>query len=263
MNPFCEIAVEEALRLKEQGHATEVVAVAVGPSASAQETLRTALAMGADRAVHVQTTAAGGGAQQQQQQQQQQSQLQPLGVARLLAAVAARERPGLVLMGKQSVDSDANQTGQMLAALLRWPQATFASKVEIDKAATSSSPPNKARVTREVDGGLETVEVALPAVVTADLRLNTPRYATLPNIMRAKKKPLGVLSPADLAAELAAVPGCGGGDGAAGADASSPPCWHPQLEVLSVDEPPKRKAGVKVASVEELVDKLHREAKVI
>jgi electron transfer flavoprotein beta subunit len=259
MNPFCEIAVEEALRLKEQGHATEVVAVAVGPSASAQETLRTALAMGADRAVHVQTTAAGaaggpsagGGSAAQQQQQPQ---LQPLGVARLLAAVAARERPGLVLLGKQSVDSDANQTGQMLAALLRWPQATFASKVEIEKA--SSSPPKKARVTREVDGGLETLEVALPAVVTADLRLNSPRYATLPNIMRAKKKPLGVLSPADLAAELAAVPGCSGGG-----DASS--CWHPQLEVLSVEEPPKRKAGVKVASVEELVDKLHREAKVI
>jgi electron transfer flavoprotein beta subunit len=243
MNPFCEIAVEEALRLKEQGHATEVVAVAIGP-ANAQETLRTALAMGADRAVLVQTSTTTGAAAAPQQQQQP----QPLGVARLLAAVTAREKPGLVLLGKQSVDSDANQTGQMLAALLKWPQATFASKVEIDKA-------SKARVTREVDGGLETVEVALPAVVTADLRLNTPRYATLPNIMRAKKKTLESLAPGDLAGELAKVAGCGGDD--------TESCWKPQLEVLSVEEPAKRKAGVKVASVEELVDKLHREAKVI
>jgi electron transfer flavoprotein beta subunit len=244
MNPFCEIAVEEALRLKEQGHATEVVAVAIGPQ-SAQETLRTALAMGADRAVLVQTGAAASATPQQQQQQQP----QPLGVARLLAAVTAREKPGLVLLGKQSVDSDANQTGQMLAALLKWPQATFASKVEIEKA----SP--KARVTREVDGGLETVEVALPAVVTVDLRLNTPRYATLPNIMRAKKKPLEAVSPKDLAGELAKVAGCEG--------EAEGECWTPQLEVLSVEEPAKRKAGVKVGSVEELVDKLHREAKVI
>lgn len=229
MNPFCEIAVEEALRLKEQGHATEVVAVAIGPQ-SAQETLRTALAMGADRAVLVQTGAAASATPQQQQQQQP----QPLGVARLLAAVTAREKPGLVLLGKQSVDSDANQTGQMLAALLKWPQATFASKVEIEKA----SP--KARVTREVDGGLETVEVALPAVVTVDLRLNTPRYATLPNIMRAKKKPIASTSPQQLGVALTQ-----------------------QLATLKVEEPAKRQGGVIVSSVAELVDKLHREAKVL
>jgi electron transfer flavoprotein beta subunit len=261
MNPFCEIAVEEALRLKEQGHATEVVAVAVGAPA-AQETLRTALAMGADRAVLVQ---AGTG----------NSSPQPLGVARLLAALAKREGPGvgMVLLGKQSVDSDANQTGQMLAALLRWPQATFASKVEVVEAAAAEAAAAKeggrggggggggaaagrrARVTREVDGGLETLEVGLPAVVTADLRLNTPRYATLPNIMRAKKKPLEVVS-----AESLLLSGAGGGGSAAEGAASS---WAPQLDVLSVEEPAKRKAGVMVASVEELVDKLHREAKVI
>jgi len=254
MNPFCEIAVEEALRLKEQGHATEVVAVAVGPSPQSQETLRTALAMGADRAVLVQT----GGAGASTPSCSAASSPQPLGVARLLAALAAREKPGLVLLGKQSVDSDANQTGQMLAALLRWPQATFASKVEIGKegqggggeaAAAAPGGATKARVTREVDGGLETVEVSLPAVVTADLRLNTPRYATLPNIMRAKKKPLETVSADALSAEF-------GGKGAGGS-------WAPQLEIVFVEEPARRKAGVMVASVEELVDKLHREARVI
>jgi electron transfer flavoprotein beta subunit len=239
MNPFCEIAVEEALRLKEQGKATEVIAVAVGAPA-AQETLRTALAMGADRAVLVQTS--GGGSTS--------SSPQPLGVARLLAALAKREAPvGMVLLGKQSVDSDANQTGQMLAGLLRWPQATFASKVEMLGGGAGGGAGSKARVTREVDGGLETLEVGLPAVVTTDLRLNTPRYATLPNIMRAKKKPLEVVSAESLAE--------------GGAAAASSSLWAPQLDVLSVEEPAKRKAGVMVASVEELVDKLHREAKVI
>ncbi|KAL4421559.1 hypothetical protein ABPG75_010850 [Micractinium tetrahymenae] len=217
MNPFCEIAVEEALRVKEAKLAEEVVAVSIGPKGAA-DTLRTALAMGADRAVHVQTDL----------------EVQPLAVAKLLAAVARREQPGLFLLGKQAIDDDSNQTGQMLAALMGWPQATFASKLELDAAA------KKATVTREVDGGLETVRLALPAVVTADLRLNEPRYATLPNIMKAKKKPLAVLTPEEL-----------------GVDAS------PRLETLSVEEPAKRKGGVILSSAAELVDRLRNEAKVI
>jgi electron transfer flavoprotein beta subunit len=215
MNPFCEIAVEEALKLKEAGKAAEVVAVSCGPAAC-QETLRTALAMGADRAILVETDA----------------ELQPLAVAKLLKAVVARESAGLVILGKQAIDGDANQTGQMLAALLDWPQAVFASKVELGAAS--------ARVTREIDGGLETVEVKLPAVITSDLRLNTPRYATLPNIMKAKKKPLEVVKPDALGVDPA-----------------------PRLKTLKVSEPGKRKAGVMVKDVAELVDKLKNEAKVI
>jgi electron transfer flavoprotein beta subunit len=215
MNPFDEIAVEEALKLKEAGKATEVIAVSVGPIAC-QETLRTALAMGADRAILVETDV----------------ETQPLAVAKVLKALADKESPGLVILGKQAIDDDANQTGQMLAALLDWPQATFASKVEIDGA--------KARVTREIDGGLETVEISTPAVITTDLRLNTPRYATLPNIMKAKKKPLENVKPADIGVDVA-----------------------PRLKTLSVSEPPKRKGGVMVKDVSELVNKLKNEAKVI
>ncbi len=215
MNPFDEIAVEEALRIKEAGKATEVVVVSAGVAAC-QETLRTALAMGADRAILVETDA----------------ELQPLAVAKLLKAVVAKESPGLVILGKQAIDDDANQTGQMLAALLDWPQATFASKVELDG--------GKARVTREIDGGLEIIELALPAVVTTDLRLNTPRYATLPNIMKAKKKPLETVKPADLGVDPA-----------------------PRLKTVKVSEPGKRKAGVIVKDVADLVDKLKNEAKVI
>jgi electron transfer flavoprotein beta subunit len=215
MNPFDEIAVEEALRLKEAGKATEVIAVSAG-TAACQETLRTALAMGADRAILVETDA----------------DLQPLAVAKLLKAVAQKEGAGLAILGKQAIDDDANQTGQMLAALLDWPQATFASKVELEA--------SSAKVTREIDGGLETVEVKLPAVVTTDLRLNTPRYATLPNIMKAKKKPLDVLKPADLGVDVA-----------------------PRMKTLKVAEPGKRKAGVMVKDVAELVEKLKNEAKVI
>ena len=215
MNPFDEIAVEEAVRLKEKGTATEVVAVSCG-TAACQETLRTALALGADRAILVETDA----------------DLQPLAVAKLLRAVAAEEKPDLVIVGKQAIDDDANQTGQMLAALLDWPQATFASKVEIAGGV--------ATVKREVDGGLETVQMKLPAVVTTDLRLNEPRYATLPNIMKAKKKPLAMTTPATL-----------------GVDAS------PRLVTLKVVEPAKRKGGGKVADVKELVAKLRNEAKVI
>jgi len=215
MNPFDEIAVEEALKLREAGTATEVVAVSIG-TAACQETLRTALAMGADRAILVETDA----------------ELQPLAVAKLLKAVVDRESPKLVLAGKQAIDDDANQVGQMLAALLDWPQVTFASKVVGDA--------SKLTVTREIDGGLETVEVALPAVVTADLRLNTPRYATLPNIMKAKKKPLDTVKPADLGVDPA-----------------------PRLKTLKVTEPPKRKGGVMVKDVAELVAKLKSEAKVI
>jgi electron transfer flavoprotein beta subunit len=215
MNPFDEIAVEEALRLKEAGKAAEVIAVSAGVAAC-QETLRTALAMGADRAILVETDV----------------ELQPLAVAKLLKAVVATESAGLVILGKQAIDDDANQTGQMLAALLDWPQATFASKVEIGDAG--------ARVTREIDGGLETVEVKLPAVVTTDLRLNTPRYATLPNIMKAKKKPLDVVKPEQLGVDV-----------------------MPRLKTLKVVEPGKRKAGVMVKDVTELVDKLKNEAKVI
>jgi len=215
MNPFDEIAVEEAVRLKEAGIATEVIAVSCGVTAC-QETLRTALALGADRAVLVETDV----------------ELQPLAVAKLLEALAAKEQPKMVILGKQAIDDDANQTGQMLAARLGWPQATFASKLAIAG--------DQATVTREVDGGLETVEVALPAVVTTDLRLNEPRYATLPNIMKAKKKPLEIVRPADL-----------------GVDVS------PRLTTLRVVEPSKRVAGIRVADVTELLAKLKNEAKVI
>jgi electron transfer flavoprotein beta subunit len=215
MNPFDEIAVEEALKIREAGKAAEVIVVSAG-LASCQETLRTALAMGADRAILIETDA----------------ELQPLAVAKLLKAIVARESPQLVILGKQAIDDDANQTGQMLAALLDWPQATFASKVEIDGASM--------RVTREIDGGLETIEVALPAVISADLRLNTPRYATLPNIMKAKKKPLETVKPADLGVDVA-----------------------PRLKTLKVVDPPKRKGGVIVKDVAELVSRLRNEAKVI
>ena len=217
MNPFDEIAVEEAVRLKEKGVATEVIAVSCGVT-QCQETLRTAMAIGADRAILVETPA--------------DLDLQPLAVAKLLKALVDREQPGLVILGKQAIDDDANQTGQMLAALADLPQATFASKVEVAG--------EKAKVTREVDGGLETLEVSLPAVVTTDLRLNEPRYVTLPNIMKAKKKPLETLKPEDL-----------------GVDVS------PRLKTLKVSEPPKRGAGIKVADVAALVDKLKNEAKVI
>jgi len=215
MNPFDEIAIEEALKIKEAGKATEVIAVSAGVAAC-QETLRTAMAMGADRGILIETDV----------------ELQPLAVAKLLKAVVDKEGPQLVILGKQAIDDDANQTGQMLAALLDWPQATFASKVEIDGA--------KAKVTREIDGGLETIEVSLPAIVTADLRLNTPRYATLPNIMKAKKKPLDTVKPDALGVDVA-----------------------PRLKTLKVAEPGKRKAGVMVKDVSELVDKLKNEAKVI
>ena len=215
MNPFDEIAVEEAVRLKEKGIATEVVAVSCG-AAACQETLRTALALGADRAILVQTD----------------DELQPLAVAKLLAAVARKEAPQVVILGKQAIDDDSNQTGQMLAALLDWPQATFASKVDIAE--------GKATVKREVDGGLESVEVKLPAVVTTDLRLNEPRYATLPNIMKAKKKPLETLTPEALGVDVA-----------------------PRLTTLKVVEPAKRKGGGRVADVKELVAKLRNEAKVL
>ena len=215
MNPFDEIAVEEAMRLKEAGAATEVVAVSCGVTAC-QETLRTALAIGADRGVLVQTDV----------------ELQPLAVAKLLKAVVDKEQPQLVILGKQAIDDDCNQTAQMLAALLGWGQATFASKVVVDGAALA--------VTREVDGGLETVGVTLPAVVSTDLRLNEPRYVTLPNIMKAKKKPLDTLTPEALGVDVA-----------------------PRLKTLKVVEPPKRGAGVKVPDVATLVAKLKNEAKVI
>ena len=215
MNPFDEIAVEEAVRLKEKGIATEIVAVSVGPAA-AQETIRTALAMGADRGILVETDVSP----------------EPLAVAKILKALADKEQPGLFILGKQAIDDDMNATGQMLEALLGWPQGTFASKVEIaDGTAT---------VTREVDGGLETIAITLPAVVTADLRLNDPRYASLPNIMKARKKPIDVVKPADLGVDPA-----------------------PRLTILKVVEPAKRQAGKKVGSVAELVDKLRNEAKVI
>ncbi len=215
MNPFDEIAVEEAVRLREKGVASEIVAVSMGVAACA-ETIRTALAMGADRGILVETEV----------------ELQPLAVAKLLLALVAREEPGLVILGKQAIDDDMSATGQMLAALLGWPQGTFASALAIaDGVAT---------VTREVDGGLETVALNLPAVVTTDLRLNEPRYASLPNIMKARKKPIETLTPADL-----------------GVDPT------PRLSVVTVAEPPKRHAGVKVASVAELVAKLKTEAKVI
>ena len=216
MNPFDEIAVEEALRLKEAGKASEVIAVSVGP-AKTEETIRTALAMGADRGIWVKTEEAG---------------VEPLAVAKLLKAIVAQEGPGLVILGKQAIDDDCNQTRQMLAALLSWPQATFASKVTIEG--------ETATVTREIDGGLQVLELALPAILTTDLRLNEPRYASLPNIMKAKKKPITEDTPADLGVDIA-----------------------PRLEVLKTVEPGGRSAGIKVASVAELVDKLKNEAGVI
>ncbi|MDN4588081.1 electron transporter RnfB [Xenophilus aerolatus] len=215
MNPFDEIAVEEAVRLKEKGAVTEVIAVSCG-DAKCQETLRTAMAIGADRGILVETT----------------EELQPLAVAKLLKALVDKEQPGLVILGKQAIDDDANQTGQMLAALAELPQATFASKVEVAG--------EKVNVTREVDGGLETLSLSLPAVVTTDLRLNEPRYVTLPNIMKAKKKQLDTVKPEDLGVDV-----------------------KPRLKTLKVSEPPKRGAGVKVPDVAALVDKLKNEAKVI
>jgi electron transfer flavoprotein beta subunit len=208
MNPFDEIAVEEAIRLKEKGVATEIVAVSVGPQ-KAQDTLRTALAMGADRAILVQSD----------------EDVEPLGVAKLLAKIAEEEQPGMIILGKQAIDDDSNQVGQMLGALLGWPQGTFASKVEVAG--------DSVQVTREVDGGLETVELKTPAIVTTDLRLNEPRYASLPNIMKAKSKPLAVKTAAELGVDIA-----------------------PRLETLKVVEPAKRSAGIKVGSVDELVGKL-------
>ncbi|MGY0195350.1 electron transfer flavoprotein subunit beta/FixA family protein [Leptothrix sp. BB-4] len=215
MNPFDEIAIEEAVRLKEKGVVTEVIAVSCGVT-QCQETLRTAMAIGADRAIHVETDA----------------ELQPLAVAKLLKALVDKEQPGLVILGKQAIDDDCNQTGQMLAALANLPQATFASKVEVAD--------GKATVTREIDGGLETLSLSLPAVITTDLRLNEPRYVTLPNIMKAKKKPLDKVTPGDLGVDVT-----------------------PRLKTLKVAEPAGRKAGIKVADVAALVDKLKNEAKVI
>jgi len=215
VNPFCEIAVEEAVRQKEKGVVTEVVAVSVGPT-QAQETLRTALAMGADRAILVLTD----------------QDLEPLAVAKVLQAVIGEEAPDVVIMGKQAIDGDNNATGQMLAALLDWPQATFASAIELSA--------GKAKVTREVDGGLQTLEVSLPAIITADLRLNEPRYASLPNIMKAKKKPLDVKELASLGVDTV-----------------------PRLKVLKVAEPPKRSGGVKVETAADLVNKLKTEAGVL
>ncbi len=215
MNPFDEIAVEEAVRLKEQGVASEIIAVSMG-SAACQETLRTALAMGADRGILVETDA----------------ELQPLAVAKLLKALIAREDPRLVIMGKQAIDDDMNATGQMLAALLGWPQGTFASKLTVEA--------DKITVIREIDGGLETLSLDLPAVITTDLRLNEPRYASLPNIMKARKKPIETLTPADLGVDPA-----------------------PRLTTLKVVEPAKRQAGIKVKTVQELIEKLRNEAKVI
>ena len=215
MNPFDEIAVEEALKLREAGVAVEVIAVSIGVT-QCQETLRTALAMGADRAILVETSA----------------DVQPLGVAKLLKALCDKEAPHMVILGKQAIDDDSNQTGQMLAALLNWSQGTFASKVTVNG--------NEATVIREIDGGLETVAIKMPAIITADLRLNTPRYATLPNIMKAKKKPLDIFTPEALGVDIS-----------------------PRLTTLKVVEPPKRKGGVMVSDVAALVDKLKNEAKVI
>ena len=215
MNPFDEIAVEEAVRLKEKGVATEIIAVSCGPT-QCQETLRTAMAIGADRAILVEST----------------EELQPLSVAKILKALVDKEQPGLVILGKQAIDDDCNQVGQMLAALADLPQATFASKVEVAD--------GKAKVTREVDGGLETLSLSLPAVITTDLRLNEPRYVTLPNIMKAKKKTLEILKPADLGVDVA-----------------------PRIKTLKVSEPPKRSAGIKVPDVATLVAKLKNDAKVI
>ncbi|GKW49076.1 electron transfer flavoprotein subunit beta/FixA family protein [Halomonas sp. NCCP-2165] len=219
MNPFCEIAVEEAVRLKEKGVASEIVAVTVGPKA-AQEQLRTALALGADRAVHVETDAT----------------VESLAAAKVLAKVVEAEQPGLVILGKQAIDSDNNQVGQMLAALAGLPQGTFASEVKV----SGDEGEGKVQVTREIDGGLQTVELSLPAIVTTDLRLNEPRYAKLPDIMKAKKKPLDVKTPADLGVDVAG-----------------------RVKLLKVEPPAERQAGIKVGSVDELVDKLKNEAKVI
>ncbi len=215
MNPFCEIAVEEAVRLKEKGVLSEIVAVSVGPT-KAQETLRTALALGVDRAILIETEAS----------------VESLAVAQILQSIVEEEQPSLVILGKQSIDSDNNQTGQMLAALLDWPQATFASEVTVED--------GKATVMREIDGGMETVSVQLPAVITTDLRLNEPRFASLPNIMKAKRKPLEIKAIADTGVDIT-----------------------PHLEVLSVEPPATRAAGIKVETVAELVDKLKNEAKVI
>ena len=215
MNPFDEIAVEEAVRLKEANKAEEIVAVSMGPH-QAQETIRTALAMGADRGVLVKTDA----------------ELQPLAVAKMLKVIIDDEKPDLVILGKQAIDDDSNQTGQMLAALLGWAQGTFASKIELDG--------DKANVTREIDGGLETIALKMPVVVTTDLRLNEPRYASLPNIMKAKKKPIDEKTPEDFGVDVA-----------------------PRLKTLKVEEPAKREAGIKVETVADLVDKLRNEAKVI
>ena len=215
MNPFDEIAVEEAVRLKEAGKANEIIVVSMGPTA-AQETIRTALAMGADRGILVQTD----------------TELQPLAVSKLLKKVAEKESPDLVILGKQAIDDDSNQTGQMLAALLNWPQGTFASKVELGN--------NTAKVTREIDGGLETVDLKIPCIITTDLRLNEPRYASLPNIMKAKKKAIDIMTPDDLDVDV-----------------------MPRLTTLKVEEPEGRKGGVKVPDVAAVVDKLKNEAKVI
>jgi len=215
MNPFCEIAVEQAVRMKEAGIASEIILVSAGPQQS-QETIRTGLAMGADRGILIQTDTA----------------LEPLSIAKLLKAVAEREGPEIIILGKQAIDGDNNQTGQMLAALLGWSQGTFVSRLEVEG--------GKVKATREVDGGLEVVELKLPSVLTVDLRLNEPRYASLPNIMKAKKKPIETLTPEDLGVDVT-----------------------PRLTVVKVTEPPARAAGVKVASVAELVEKLKNEAKVI
>ncbi len=215
MNPFDEIAVEEAIRMKEAGHVDEIIAISMGSSAC-QETLRSALALGADRAILIQTD----------------KELQPLAIAKLFKAVVDQEKPHLVILGKQAIDSDNNQVGQMLAALLQWPQGTFASKIEIQE--------NKILVTREIDGGLETISLNIPAVLTTDLRLNQPRYASLPNIMKAKQKPLAVITPESLNVDIS-----------------------PRLKIIKVTTPPVRKSGVLVNSVAELIDKLRNEAKVI
>ena len=220
MNPFDEIAIEEAVRLREKGIATEIVAVSCGVT-QCQETLRTAMAIGADRAILIETA----------------EELQPLAVAKLLKALVDKEQPGLVILGKQAIDDDCNQTGQMLAALADLPQVTCASKIEVE-AGASTGAGNKATITREIDGGLETLQVTLPAVMTADLRLNEPRYVTLPNIMKAKKKPLEVLRPEDLGVNVA-----------------------PRIKTLKVTEPPKRSAGIKVPDVATLVAKLKTEAR--
>jgi electron transfer flavoprotein beta subunit len=221
MNPFCEIAVEEGLRMKAAGHIKEVVAVSAGPD-KAQETLRQALAMGADRAIHLKTDMRGD------------QELQPLAVAKLLKSIIEEEKPDVVLLGKQAIDDDSNQTGQMLAGMLSWPQACFASKVSF------SDDKKTLQVEREVDAGVQEVSLPLPAVVTADLRLNEPRYATLPNLMKAKKKPMKTIDAASLGIDLA-----------------------PRMEVLKVREPPVRQGGAKVESIDELVDKLKNESKVL